>query len=344
MNPAAPSSSDAPRYSIIVPAYNVSPYIGACLDSLLVEQAFDCEILVVNDGSTDDTQAVVERYADDPRLHIIDKTNGGLSEARNTGIDIARGEYFLFVDGDDWLEPDAIPRFDHALEDSPGADLLVFGFYEVYGETRRENRCTADFWQMTNSACNKLFHRRLFDSVRFDPGLWYEDLALVPCLFARARLPLTLDAILYNYRRDRDDSIMNSLDTERLYDLPVAALRCLERIHDDEVTGRIPPVEPRFGADWEEKFITIQIFIPGVLHRSRAIDDRSTRQRYIKEMMARLPDRSQIKLGTVAEKYGLKMGLGSLLYRGGHDRLAHLLLHDTGRLKQWLLARGGRKD
>lgn len=340
----ATEQSTHPKFSIIVAAYNVENWISICLSSLLIPTMHDCEIIVVNDGSTDDTLSAVEQFAGDPRLVLVDKANGGPGDARNAGIDIARGTFFMFVDGDDWIEPNTIDSFRKALKKTPTADLLVFGFYEVYGDKRYASHCTANFWRITNSPCNKLFHRDLFDNVRFDKRIWYEDLAIVPALFARARNPITLNAVLYNYRRDRKSSIMNSLNFGRIYDLPVAAQWCLDRIHEDEASGRIESMRQRFGDDWEDRFLTIEIFIPGVLHRARRITDRGLRQHYIAEMMSRIPERRSIRLDVVREKYGLKMAAGSLLYRYGWNWLAHSLLHDTGAIKQWASARLHRGD
>ncbi|KEZ77872.1 glycosyltransferase family 2 protein [Salinisphaera hydrothermalis] len=327
------------RYSIIVAAYNVADEIDTCLASLTAPSIADCEILVVDDGSTDDTRARIAAYEPDPRIRVIDKANGGLSDARNAGINAARGEYLMFVDGDDWVEPDLTVQFDAALTSHPEADLLIFSFYEVRDTQRTVACCSADFWRMTNSACNKLFARQLFDDVRFDIGIWYEDLAIVPFLFARARNPLTVDAVLYNYRRDRAASITNSVNVDRLYELSDSASRCIERILRDESNGRIPSAEARLGPDWRARFETVQIFIPGILHRSRMIEDRQTRQRYIAGMLRRLPNRQRVRLGHIRRQYGLKMAGGSLLYILGLERAGHFLLHDTGQLKARLASR-----
>ncbi|MGN8199908.1 glycosyltransferase family 2 protein [Salinisphaera sp. RV14] len=330
------AARDTPRYSFIVAAYNVESLIEECLASLLSQQDGNYEIVVVNDGSTDATLEIVQTFADNPKLTIVDKQNGGLSDARNAGLEVARGDYLMFIDGDDWIEPDTLLCFEKILSEETEADLLVFGFYEVHGATRYHSPHVADFWKMTNSACNKLFARTLFDNIRFDRGIWYEDLAIVPMLFARARRPVTVHALLYNYRRDRPGSIMNTVDFERVYDLPIAALRCLERIRTDEAAGRIAPMASRFGADWEQRFLTIEIFIPGVLHRSRMITDRAARRRYIAEMMKQLPSRDDIRIDVVKERYGFKPALGAACYRFGFDNIAHFLLHDTGAIKRWL--------
>ncbi|AWN14288.1 glycosyltransferase family A protein [Salinisphaera sp. LB1] len=328
----------ASRFSFIIPAYNVAAYIGRCLESLLRDPGTDYEVIVVNDGSTDETATAARHYSDNARLSVIDQANAGPGAARNTGIDRARGRYLMFVDGDDWIEPDTLNVFRQTLAECPECDLMVFGFYEVYGSDRHTHDCVADFWKITNSPCNKLFRSDLFDGLRFDPTIWYEDLAIVPCLFARARRPETVPRYLYNYQRDRESSIMNTVDYRRVFDLPLAARRCVSRIRQDEASGRIAPTAPRFGADWERRFLTIEIYIVGVLHRSIRITDRRERRAYIDRMMELIPDRSEISPSVVRERYGCKMALGSWFYRTGHTGIAHFILHDTGAAKRRLLA------
>src|SRR3954447_12026360 len=104
-----------PRISVIVPVYNVEAYLAECLESLAGQTFRDLEVVMVDDGSTDGSAAIAERFAErDPRLRLIRQPNGGLSRARNTGIDAAGGELLAFVDSDDLL-----PR--HAYERLPGA-------------------------------------------------------------------------------------------------------------------------------------------------------------------------------------------------------------------------------
>ncbi|RJS94738.1 glycosyltransferase family 2 protein [Salinisphaera sp. Q1T1-3] len=325
---------ERPLVSFIIPAYNVAAYIEQCLGSLLNETTHDCEVIVVNDGSSDDTGRVAHSHEQDVRLTVIDQPNAGPGAARNTGIERARGRFLMFVDGDDWIEPDTLPVLRQTLGAEPDSDLLVFGFNEVYGTTKWPRQSIADFWRITNSPCNKLFRADLLDGLRFDPTIWYEDLAVVPCLFARARHPVTVERALYNYRRDRQASIMNTIDYARAFDLPYAARLCLERIEQDEANGRIDPTTPRFGSDWQRRFLTIEIFIVGVLHRSRDIADRAERRHYIARMMALIPDRHEIRIDVVQQRYGRKMALGSLFYRYGWDEIAHFVLHDTGAIKR----------
>src|SRR3954449_5241960 len=108
-----------PRVSVVVPIYNVEPYLGDCLDSLAAQTFRDLEIVMVDDGSTDRSGEIARDYgARDPRFRLVERPNGGLSAARNTGIDAARGEFLAFVDSDDVVAPTAYERLVAALDAS----------------------------------------------------------------------------------------------------------------------------------------------------------------------------------------------------------------------------------
>ena len=95
-----------PKVSIIVPVFNLQDYLGRCLDSILAQTMNETEILIIDDGSTDDSGKIADQYAEkDSRITVIHKRNGGLSEARNTGVDAASADYIMFVDSDDWVDP-----------------------------------------------------------------------------------------------------------------------------------------------------------------------------------------------------------------------------------------------
>ena len=120
-------SGKAAKISLIVPVYNVEPYLARCLDSCARQTLLDLEILCVNDGSTDRSREILEHYAGlDSRIRIIDRENGGVSAARNAGLDAANGEWIMFLDADDYLEPDACERvWAESLEEK--TDIIVFG-------------------------------------------------------------------------------------------------------------------------------------------------------------------------------------------------------------------------
>ena len=113
------------KYSVIIPVYNAEATLGRCLNSLAPQLSDDSELLLINDGSSDGTKEICRAYAERyPRIRLFSKTNGGVSSARNMGLDHAAGDYVLFVDADDAVRPDYFERLDEALQDSP--DLLLF--------------------------------------------------------------------------------------------------------------------------------------------------------------------------------------------------------------------------
>ena len=106
-----------PFVSLIIPVYNAEKYLRRCLTSAMEQTFKDMEILVVNDGSTDESLAICLEYAQmDPRFHIINKENTGVSDSRNRAIQIAKGDYLQFMDSDDWLTPDATETFVYAAQ------------------------------------------------------------------------------------------------------------------------------------------------------------------------------------------------------------------------------------
>ncbi len=121
-----------PKISIIIPVYNVEKYLPMCLDSVCYQSFKDIEIICVNDGSSDNSLAVLHAYKRrDKRIIIIDKENEGSGVARNTGLKIARGEYVYFVDSDDWLEQDVLLKAYKKAQDE-NADIVIFGGYSCY--------------------------------------------------------------------------------------------------------------------------------------------------------------------------------------------------------------------
>lgn len=122
---------NAPSVSLILPVYNVAPYLETCLDSILHQTCGDFEVLMVDDGSTDGSRDVCLRYARrDSRFLLLEQPNSGASAARNLAMDHARGRYLQFADGDDWLTPDAVETLLHTGR-ATGADLVVAHFYRV---------------------------------------------------------------------------------------------------------------------------------------------------------------------------------------------------------------------
>ena len=131
----------SPLISIIVPVYDVEPYLRKCIDSILIQSYRDLEIILVDDGSPDNCGAICDEYAEkDKRIKVIHKKNGGLSDARNAGLDIATGEYIGFVDSDDWVMPDMYEYLYKAVKEYD-ADMSVCGYYDYWGKTISGRYC-----------------------------------------------------------------------------------------------------------------------------------------------------------------------------------------------------------
>lgn len=183
-----------PLISVIVPCYNVEQYLAKCVDSILSQTYKNLEILLVDDGSPDKCGEMCDEYAQiDTRVFVIHKENGGLSDARNVAIDIAKGEYITFIDSDDYVSVDYIELLYRLIVDN-NAQMSVSGFLAykefttpelidepiktiVFGRYEAMNTM---FYQrdFDNSAWAKMYHRSLFETgIRYPRGWIYEDLA-----------------------------------------------------------------------------------------------------------------------------------------------------------------------
>lgn len=219
-----------PAISVIVPVYNVEAYVEKCLRSVLGQTFQDFEIVAVDDGATDKSGEICERLArEDARIRVVHQENQGLGGARNTGIREARGQWLLFPDSDDWLEPEALERAYNAAQ-KHDADMAVFAFQTVDGQGRvlgafRESlpfdtplvpKERRDVLFAAPCAWNKLYKAELFreTGVLYPPRVWYEDVRTTPKLMAACRRVVFLDYVGYNYLQ-RAGSIMSSIDLER---------------------------------------------------------------------------------------------------------------------------------
>lgn len=201
--------------SVIVPSYNVAPYLQRCVDTLIDQTYSDLEIILVDDGSTDDTGKLCDRIAEgDSRIKVIHKENGGLSDARNAGIDIATGAFYSFIDGDDFIEPDTYEVMMKEMND-PLVSMVAGGFIvtDVQGNTRismspeRQYLTKEEAFMdllggenyITQSSCNKLFRSSLFEKVRYKEGILNEDMEILPRLLDVSNRVVLLNKAIYHY-------------------------------------------------------------------------------------------------------------------------------------------------
>lgn len=223
-----------PKISIVVPVYNVEQYIKKCLESLVRQTFKDIEIIIIDDGSPDESYKIYEQYADrDDRIKIIKKKNEGVSEARNTGIQNASGDFLMFVDSDDWMEPDGCEiLYNEYLKNK--ADLVVADAHTVTNGKKYINRIflrdfvtdSRDFIRQYQAACigygynpmpadktnvsglgspwNKLYSRKIIvdNNLKYDPyvkGIYDDNLFTLYYLSAIHKVSYVAKPI-YNYR------------------------------------------------------------------------------------------------------------------------------------------------
>ena len=219
--------------SIIVPVYNVEEYMSFCLDSILNQTFHDIEIICVNDGSTDKSSFILERYADfDERIKIINRPNGGLSAARNTGIEAVNSEYILFVDSDDYVSPLLVENvLNIAKEYNP--DFLSFNNFVFMQNTRKLylSFCAVDnsledklltekslpasvLADIPLTAWSKLYKTKIIkdNNLKFVEGIQYEDGPWGYEYFCACKSFFLTNTPLYFYRAAREGSIMMKKD------------------------------------------------------------------------------------------------------------------------------------
>lgn len=222
---------NTPKISVIVPVYNVIEYLEQCLNSIVNQTMQDIEIIVIDDGSTDGSGQICDDYArNDPRITLLHKKNQGLSAARNDGLAIARAEYIMFVDSDDWVEPDfcSIP-YQVAIDSR--SDIVIFQRiwhrgnivdcqqpFPFDGIASKKDVLT-DLWSLIGVICwNKLYRRNLFDDIRFPVGRLSEDVAVTHRLVNKANKVYLINEPLYNHRCNRPGSIMDERSVKRASD------------------------------------------------------------------------------------------------------------------------------
>lgn len=219
------------KVSAIVPVYKVEEYLPKCLDSLINQTLKDIEIIVVNDGSPDNSQEIINKYKKkDKRIVSIVKENGGQASARNVGLKKARGEFVVFVDSDDWIELDMLEvMYNKAIEDE--SDIVICDFYRVEnGEKKLEeafvtkgdtilDNCILN----TSGPCWKIIKRDIIidNNLFFPEGIIYEDYAVVPTYALFANKISYVDRPFYNYLI-RQGSTMTQTFNKKFYDMVTA--------------------------------------------------------------------------------------------------------------------------
>ena len=214
------------KISIVVPVYNVEKYLEKCIGSIINQEYKNIEIILVNDGSTDNSLKICNEYKQqDKRIMVIDKENGGLSDARNAGIEKSTGDYIMFIDSDDWIYCNMVGRL-YTLITESNACIAQCDFIKVCND---ENVCfnneNKNIKVMDNREAllsiyenrgiksivtwNKIYKKKLFDDIRFPKGKIHEDEFTTYRLFDKCKKVIDTNEIMYYYRQ-REGSIMKS--------------------------------------------------------------------------------------------------------------------------------------
>lgn len=215
-----------PLISVIVPVFNQEEYLRQCVESVLAQTYSRWELILVNDGSTDGSENICREYAaSDSRIKTIHRPNGGLSAARNEGLDIASGEYITFLDADDLLHPAMLSVLTNAAT-GQRVDMAICGIKNFASQKNTAQSCLPNYESpvakdtysslytpehavsemlyqkdISASACGKFFHRSIWSESRFREGIGYEDLDIIPIVTMKASAIAACQTPLYFYRQ-----------------------------------------------------------------------------------------------------------------------------------------------
>jgi len=240
-----------PLISIIVPVYNVENYLAECLDSIINQSYSNFELIVVNDGSTDLSGVICDSYLKkDSRIKVIHKSNGGLSSARNAGLEEVTGDFIGFVDSDDVIDKDMYLNLSKFLNKNEVSVLI--GRLKKFNSSKSyfsNNEFDFDgdlingdklielllLRKIDASVCSKLFKAELFFSIRFPEGKLNEDFAIIYRIFSSVKFGVLLNDCIYNYRV-REDSITNSNNNSFYEDSFLNSILMIDYIRENKRT------------------------------------------------------------------------------------------------------------
>lgn len=223
--------------SIVLPVYNVEKYVEKCITSILNQSYKNFELIIVNDGSTDRSLEICQRYQGENIL-LLDKKHGGVSSARNWGMKFCKGEFIAFIDSDDWVEENYLGELINGFAEED-VDITQCGYIrrkdnqKILRQRRVEEKIidTQDLiWyehlvtgNINNMVWGKIFRKSLIDGFRFQENHDYEDGMFIIDILEHARKVKTIDKLLYNYRRNPESITQSGMTAKKVYDCFYAA-------------------------------------------------------------------------------------------------------------------------
>lgn len=244
-----------PLISVIVPVYNVKDYIEKCLDSICGQTYGNLEIIVVDDGSTDGSGDICDKYAQlDSRIKVFHQSNAGQSAARNMALDIAQGEYFGFVDSDDWIEEDMYEFLYHLVTENH-ADISICSHYKDKGGKSESKYASGKISVFTrdeairalvvdkkvrNYLVDKLYKRQLFNNIRLPLNRVYEDLAVSYKVFYGAEKVVMQEIPKYHYIIREGSTTQSKYNPQKEYHLFLAVSEQSSFVQNKGIWNRTP--------------------------------------------------------------------------------------------------------
>jgi len=192
----------AMKLTVVIPVYRVEATLDRCVESVLIQDIDDMEVILVDDGSPDSCPKMCDEWAEkDSRISVIHKENGGLSEARNAALDIAKGDYVTFVDSDDWLDEGTYKAILNLMDDN---DIVEYPVAHRLSLSDRSYENMDDYWLKEQAythtfAWNKVYRRTLFNGIRYPKGKVFEDVYTLPLLLRKAKRISTTSQGCYHY-------------------------------------------------------------------------------------------------------------------------------------------------
>ena len=243
--------------SVIVPFFNSEGTLSRCIESLLKQSFTNFEIVLIDDGSTDDSAEIAKRFAaEDTRIKLLSQDNSGQAKARNAGIDAAEGRYICFVDSDDYVDYEYLSSALSALQKS-GCEIVAFNFMKVVnGVSEPEFDTSGDVSfdrvhalaelnyhrRFDSSAGGKVFPRSYFENVRFPPGMKCEDAAIMHLLIAQCSSMLYISKPLYYYERNAGSTTRSERPSRDFVDDALNAIRARRQYYLDNYPELIGPM------------------------------------------------------------------------------------------------------
>ncbi|KRM21027.1 glycosyltransferase family 2 protein [Latilactobacillus graminis] len=223
--------------SIIIPVYNVASYLERCIQSLLDQTYKNIEIILVNDGSNDNSLDILNKFRKkDNRIIVISKENGGQASARNLGIKQSKGKYIMFVDSDDYVFSEFVAEPVHLMK-KQNSDLVIFDMLFIDGRRKEYRSSGVSIDKSSSMPMNKLYNKNLWENLNFPTGYWYEDLGTIPVAVSRAKKIVKLNKALYAYTWDREESQSNTIDEDKVLDTIPMCERVYELVRKDDRTN-----------------------------------------------------------------------------------------------------------